>query len=361
MMSAGEETRSLSDVEERSFGWETRLVRASPFNMFWTGAIASVLVYASFLLCALWNNVAVIVEGREGEPALSGDGWTALCMSLLCLSILAIGEYTRRANLDEVRALSKLGIPINKERLATLEQGSTHRAHRRSLAIGFFGAIFGVVFYTLVYRPDGRAVAPLNMTLTNVWFLILTIGLFAQIFRSLSFLRTSTAAFISDIDRSLEIDLLDIAKLDGLGRIALRGALPWLVTGTIVLLLLLGQKSSEYFVPLVVGLAASATIVFALPMLRVHRLIDIAKKTELAKLRRQIAEARAIFERGGPESDGVAPRFAALLALEARIEAAREWPLDLSTMVRFALYLALPLGSWLGGAVVERVLDILTR
>jgi hypothetical protein len=199
------------------------------------------------------------------------------------------------------------------------------------------------------------------MTLTNVWFLILTIALFAEIFRSLSFLRTSTTAFIRDIDHGLAIDLLDISKLDGLGRIALRGALPWLVTGTIVLLLLLGQKSSEYFVPLVVGLVASATVVFALPMLRVHRLIDAAKRAELKKLRRETVEARAIFEGGGQEADRVASRLSALLALEARVEAAREWPLDLSTIVRFALYLALPLGSWLGGAVVERILDIMTR
>jgi hypothetical protein len=360
-MNAGEETRPVSGTEDRSFGWETSLVQASPFNLFWTGAIAAIVAYGSFLLCAVWNNVAVIVEGREGEPALSSDAWTALCLALLCWSILAINEYTRRANLAEVRALARLGVPINMERLATLEQGSTRRAHRRSLAFGLIGALGGIVFYALVYRPDGHPVGPLNMTLTNVWFFILTVGLFAQIFRSLSFLRTSTAAFMRDIDNGLEIDLLDIAKLDGLGRIALRGALPWLITGTIVLLLLLGQKSSEYFVPLVVGLVASATIVFALPMLRVHRLIDGAKRNELAKLRRQTAEARLVFERGGPESDAIAPRFAALLAFETRIEAAREWPLDLSTMVRFALYLALPLGSWLGGAVVERVLDILTR
>ncbi|MCE9650015.1 MAG: hypothetical protein K8R18_10370 [Parvibaculum sp.] len=350
----------MSGAGQRSFGWETRFVQSVPLNPFWTGAIVATLIFASYLSCAAWNDLAVIVE-IDGDPALSSDTWTALCMALLCWCILSIGEYSRRANLAEVRSLARLGIHADGERLATLEFGSTRASHLRATAFGLLGAVLGILFYALVYRPSGHPVLPGDMTLTNVWFLVLTLGLFAEIFRSLSFLRLHTNAFIRDIDDGLEIDLLDISKLDGLGRIALRGALPWFVTGTIVLLLLLGQNSTEYFLLLVAGLAASATTVFVLPMLRVHRLIDAAKKSELVRLRRAVADARDLFERGGGEADRVAARLAALLALEARVESAREWPLDISTMVRFALYLALPLGSWLGGAVVERVLDILTR
>jgi hypothetical protein len=33
-------------------------------------------------------------------------------------------------------------------------------------------------------------------------------------------------------------------------------------------------------------------------------------------------------------------------------------PFDTPTLVRFALFLLIPLGSWLGGAVVERVVDL---
>jgi hypothetical protein len=34
------------------------------------------------------------------------------------------------------------------------------------------------------------------------------------------------------------------------------------------------------------------------------------------------------------------------------------WRFDTPTGVRFALFLLIPLGSWLGGAVVERVVDL---
>lgn len=94
-------------------------------------------------------------------------------------------------------------------------------------------------------------------------------------------------------------------------------------------------------------------------MWRVHRLIDATKKTELEKLRADVSSAREVF--AFDKSAGATSHLAVLLALEARVESVREWPLDLSTVVRFAFYLALPLGSWLGGALVERGLDLVTR
>jgi hypothetical protein len=35
------------------------------------------------------------------------------------------------------------------------------------------------------------------------------------------------------------------------------------------------------------------------------------------------------------------------------------WPADSATFVRFSLYLLIPLGSWAGGAIVERFVDSL--
>lgn len=347
-----------SEPDQRSFGWQTRLVAASPLNLFWTGAIFSILIYASFLFCAEWNDVPIIIE-RDGNPALSTDAWTAFCMSLLWWSILSIGQYTRAGNLADAWELVRLGVPIETQRLKGLELGPTRRANRRAFLFGLFGFLAGMVFYTQVYKPNGHSVSLQTATVTSAWFFLMTAALFGEIFRSLSFLRSDTSVFLSDLDDGVAIDLLDISKLDGFGRIALRGALPWLVTGTIVLLLLLGQKSTELFLPLIGGLILSATIVFAWPMWRVHRLIDRAKKAELTRLRREIVETRAQFEMSGQTGDRAAARLAALLALETRVEHAREWPLDMPTIFRFGLYLALPLGSWLGGALVERILAVL--
>ena len=39
-----------------------------------------------------------------------------------------------------------------------------------------------------------------------------------------------------------------------------------------------------------------------------------------------------------------------------QIKSVREWPFDAPTLTRFFLYVAIPLGSWIGGALVERLL-----
>ena len=58
-------------------------------------------------------------------------------------------------------------------------------------------------------------------------------------------------------------------------------------------------------------------------------------------------------------SAGAPPgRLADLLAYEKRIGDVPEWPLDVPTLLRFALFLAIPVGSWLGGALVERLVDL---
>ncbi len=52
-------------------------------------------------------------------------------------------------------------------------------------------------------------------------------------------------------------------------------------------------------------------------------------------------------------------RLGKMRLLDARLESVREWPFDAPSLVRFALYVALGLGSWLGAAAVERLLDFI--
>ena len=60
----------------------------------------------------------------------------------------------------------------------------------------------------------------------------------------------------------------------------------------------------------------------------------------------------------GPEWREIESRLATLLALKQHVAATREWPFDLGTLGRFLLYAAIGVGSWLGAAAVERLLDL---
>tara|TARA_R110000868_G_scaffold171997_3_gene407775 strand:+ start:4112 stop:5113 length:1002 start_codon:yes stop_codon:yes gene_type:complete len=333
-------------------------MQASPLGVMATSFVISVCVFLSYLMATWWNDLPVVVV-IDNDPTLSIDAWTALCMALLWGSVFGLGEYTRVNNLADLLLLKGTGVVVDAAQIDILRFGPMRATRNRAHVFGVAGAVAGTVFYNVVYQPDGRPVDILNATLTNYWFIIMTLALFVEIFRNLSYLRADTISFLRDLDGRIEIDLFDVSKLDPLGRIALRRSLPWLVSSAIVFLMMFGLSNSPLFWVLCIGLMINAALVFSLPMWRVHRLIDSEKNRELKRLRADVSHAREVFALD--KSANASSHLTALLTLEARIENVREWPLDLSTIVRFAFYLALPLGSWLGGALVERGLDLVTR
>ncbi|MAB15238.1 hypothetical protein [Parvibaculum sp.] len=346
------------DKTGRSFTWGTRFMQASPLGFTFTALLISLLVFASFLFCVWWNALPVIVT-HDGGTTLSYDAWTAICVSLLWGAIFGLSEYTREADLADLKMLTSHGVMVDKKHISAMQFGPDARGHRRSRGFGAIGLAVGAGFYCLVYRPGGHPLNLLGATLTDYWFAAMTLFLFAKIFRSLSYLRVHTSLLLHDLDHRIRIDLFNIHSLDALGRIALRRALPWVVASAIVFLMSFAQTVWVLFGPLFIGLMLSAALVFGLPMWRMHVAIDRAKMKELDKLRSDIAQSADAFRQS--ECSETASRLAALIALEQRLERVREWPLDVSTVVRFGLYLALPLGSWFGGALVEKALDILTR
>ncbi|RIK94533.1 MAG: hypothetical protein DCC71_23590, partial [Proteobacteria bacterium] len=62
-----------------------------------------------------------------------------------------------------------------------------------------------------------------------------------------------------------------------------------------------------------------------------------------------------------PAAAAGAKPLADLVAWRGLVAAVHEWPLDAPALSRFLLYLAIPVGSWLGGALVERVVDGVLR
>jgi hypothetical protein len=157
--------------------------------------------------------------------------------------------------------------------------------------------------------------------------------------------------------RGQPLDPLDSAELEPLGRMALRAAVLWAgaaALGSLSLVL----TSGSFVELLAIGfLLAVAVGCFWIPVRGVHANLRAAKRAELDRVRAEIRRDREAVADLGPEAAAAAQRLPGLLAFEARIEAAREWPFDAATLRRFGIVLLLPLLSWLGGALVERAVD----
>ena len=89
----------------------------------------------------------------------------------------------------------------------------------------------------------------------------------------------------------------------------------------------------------------------------VHRSIVRAKRSALEAVRAEVArEHKAVLASDEERKTLATLRLPGLVAQEARLERVKEWPLDLPAFLRFALYVLIPLGSWVAAAFVERAL-----
>ena len=160
---------------------------------------------------------------------------------------------------------------------------------------------------------------------------------------------------LSHLSDSIEsIDLLDLLPYQPLIRQGLTNAL--LVIGTVSIMSLLGVES-RYGLMLAVlwimfiGLARMGMM---LPLNGIRKKIRAGRNRELDWCRQSLKIARDEMKSGV----GGRQSIAEIVAYRSMIESIRNWPFDSPTMVRFALYIMIPLGSWLGGAFVERGLDL---
>jgi hypothetical protein len=163
---------------------------------------------------------------------------------------------------------------------------------------------------------------------------------------------SKTRAFMRMGRHELDVDLLDVRSLAPLARRGQRSALAWVLFSTIVSLFWLGDSASDANIPLLVIVMSLATFAFVGPLLALHRNVTETKRSELDRLRGEIRNAQ-----NASDAATDSPRLANVAAYYQLVESAREWPINAASLLKFFGYLLLGLGSWLGGAVVERVLD----
>jgi hypothetical protein len=158
----------------------------------------------------------------------------------------------------------------------------------------------------------------------------------------------------------VEVDLLDLSKVLIFARKGLRSVVIWvLISSAFSMFWVLdsaGQANTWFpFAVLILVIVALVA-----PTLGIHRSIRAAKEKELALLSEAIRTERAVAL--APRRADARPedaRLGNLIQYQSFIKSLREWPFDLSIVSRSLLLLVLGAGSWLGGAIVERLLNVL--
>jgi hypothetical protein len=273
-----------------------------------------------------------------------------------------MSTYVARGTFRDLEALR----PVLRGGEATfveLRQQLTQFDRRRL----WIGAFLGFALFTLSAE---LAMGRWTSLLAGEWSLratcIVGTGFAAWMvfWRVVMYLIDSSRVYSRIGERHLEVDLLNLAPLSPLTRHGLRCVLFIAISGVLWVTAVVAAPASTprsvtgVLFMILFLFTAVATLAFVFPVRGLRRQIRARKAEKLAQLREEIRHNEELMAGSGTEASEAGAKMPGLLAYMNQIESVREWPFDAPTLTRFFLYVAIPLGSWVGGALVERLLGV---
>jgi hypothetical protein len=342
--------------------WTQRLVETPPWSPFrLSAAIAAALLAAFVLVEALLGRLALI--GREGSGQPGGDFRLAIALILLVSYLPA--AFALVVN-GARRAMDELGPVLRaspEERAALVAQAGRFDAPALRRA-GLQGACVLLLVPLLTnLTPATYAVWRLPPEAVAHRMLLPFLGWFGGRF---VFALIAESRRLSHLGRHrLEVDLLDLRPLYPLVRQGLRQSLLAAVLIALVALCFMGgSRLAPGLFPVVYGglaaCSAMTAVALVLPLRGVHAAIVAAKRRELVWCNEAIRRARADVTDRLPDAEERAERrLADLVGYRSLVAGVSEWPFDAPAVLRFVAYVAIPLGGWIGGALVDRLISVL--
>ncbi|MEZ4217173.1 MAG: hypothetical protein R3E88_11895 [Myxococcota bacterium] len=334
-----------------------RLFTATPLPPFAVGALLAAALLAALVIAAFAAGRGEAI--RELGPAglyLDRDARTVVLLVVLLAYVVTARRYVAmgaRAAFDALAPVldASAATPAERERVSHPESASSVR--RRRMA----GALLVVPLVALAIdrdpgfylRRDYWSFEHLTQWISG-FVLCANLGLLAD--ASI----VCAQRFDALARRRARVDLLD---LDGLGPFAwvgMRIALVWLLLVAIFALNLVDVGYWVSFAGLGVASLAIAGATFVRPLLGVRERVRREKQAELARVSRALRGELHALDGSPLAARASAVSVADLLAYRTFVAERPEWPFDAPTLLRLLAYVAIPVGSWVGGAFVERLL-----
>ncbi|MCP2679620.1 hypothetical protein NHF45_08770 [Maricaulaceae bacterium NA33B04] len=333
---------------------EVRLHALSPLPPVLTGLCISMLLFGSYFLLASLVGQPVIRMTPEGAQFDSAS-WAAFVMSLVfaaALTMPAISQIQWQTALPELSAVLD---EVGRQKAEAMAQGSPKARWIEAVIAFACGALGGLLVNTWLSDIGSMTLEEYFLSV-RPWFDVANPVLFGLGGRAAQMLMREERDFAALIDRHLQVNLAGLDQNFVFGRLALRGALSWMVMTGIILLFFVESAPVPVSVG-AVGLALlAAGYVFASSVGPVVRKCTIVRDEAVTEVRETIALAGQKALRG--EAPPVA--LSELTAYETWLEKQPVWPISAPITRRLALYGLIPILAWFGAAAAELVLEGLT-
>lgn len=329
--------------------WTIRIFEIAPLPPAGLGALIALAAYSFYLICVQLFGWAEADGLLTWSFWSSSRGWFELLMAAVIGVVPAQSAYGLRAARRDLRALrpvlrgSEADFAERLHEITSFRRGPLAAATLVGVPLGL-ASVLHPGAWPEGYPPVTDSLLTYIVARNVVVFLLLARAVYFDIAIARSF---------SEIGRRwCRVDLLDLEPLAPFARRGLRGALVWIVATSVIAPLFFADFARDTAVGVFVGIVAVAASVLVLPVMGVHRAIIAAKADELERVREHLRRRRD----GRPVESFAGWSLTDVLAYEARIAGVRSWLFTGSTLLRFCLYVGLGVGSWLGAALVERML-----
>jgi hypothetical protein len=333
------------------------------------GRIAPVVLGASLSLGLLlvygaweyaFGHLHDLAEHAWWAPEMTGPR-IALTIILLIGFLVGTNAHGRRAIVRDLEDLAPLLQGGSGEVYAALLREARGSAWRRG---GWIGSLVVLPIGLLVVTSRRPGVPYLLSEEPWSHDLVLALAFNALLFAIMGGIAVQgfqDNQFFGRIESRLgPVDLLRPQALAPFARRGLRNAFLWIGGSSIASFIFVNQDFSWIIGLVLVGTLLLGTAAFLQPVRGLRRRIHEAKQAELECVRTAIRQARdELLDHPGVAGENA--RMPGLLAYEQRIAAVPEWPLATPQIARFGLVVAIGLGSWLGGAVVDHLVEVLWR
>ncbi len=315
------------------------------------------LVWMFLLLFAGFMAVTVLFKMTFLDFGAIFDGpiiWIDAVNAALFAYIPAASRLLRQGRLRDLRDLRCL-LACDAAEFALLQEQTVSVAPRRLAAGGIIGAIVRGAAPILDPAWFGQ---PLSLVPPGViiFFVLRNAALGWLLGHTVLSELAATRAFFSIGREHARVDLFDVTPLAPFARAGARSAVTWMLTSWLVSLFWLGPAGAETGNgPIVAVILVTVLMEFFFSVAGLRQSIRRAKRDALDALVAQIRQTGTLLATGQPAGDG--PVLADLVSLQTLIEHVPEWPMGGPTVLRGILVAALAAGSWLGGALVERLLE----
>lgn len=348
------EASASHEVDPPLTDWALRVFTAPRIPPLWVGVLLVVfLTGLSQLVRALYEPLELQLATGDA-PYLLADPylWLDVLNAILLAYILIAMVYLRRARIRDLRALRPaldLDAAAFQQRLEAIL--SVPPGH---LAVG--GVLGALVFGSIPFVDPqfwGGAPPP-DLDEPLLWLLVVRSGVTGWMtgHAFVSEHRTSRALHRLGSE-DVRVDLLNLDALSPLARASQRGAFAWVLAASLVSLFWLGPAAGSSNAVILPTMVLLLLFSFYYSVEGAHRSIVAAKREALATL-----EAR--IRRGAPgllQGQGGEAGLGDAIAFHGFVARLREWPFDTPVVLRWALIGAVAIGSWLGGALVEQLLE----